>query len=37
MQQSVIIGRDYVHQAIRHAKGLGEGHGPLNHGWSLEN
>lgn len=26
---------DYVHQAMRHAPGLGTGHGPLDHGWPL--
>ena len=25
----------YVHQAILTAPGLGQGHGPLNHGWAL--
>jgi hydroxymethylpyrimidine/phosphomethylpyrimidine kinase len=25
----------YVHQAILTAPGLGQGHGPLNHGWPL--
>jgi hydroxymethylpyrimidine/phosphomethylpyrimidine kinase len=27
--------RDYVHQAIRQAPGLGAGHGPLNHGHTI--
>ena len=26
---------DYVHQAILNAPGLGQGHGPLDHGWPL--
>lgn len=26
---------DYVHQAILHAPGFGQGHGPLDHGWPL--
>ncbi|HYG28158.1 MAG TPA: bifunctional hydroxymethylpyrimidine kinase/phosphomethylpyrimidine kinase [Caulobacteraceae bacterium] len=26
---------DYVHQAMLHAPGLGQGHGPLDHGWAL--
>ena len=26
---------DYVHQAILQAPGLGQGHGPLDHGWPL--
>jgi hydroxymethylpyrimidine/phosphomethylpyrimidine kinase len=25
----------YVQEAIRHAPGLGQGHGPLDHGWRL--
>ncbi len=25
----------YVHEAMRHAPGLGGGHGPLDHGWPL--
>jgi hydroxymethylpyrimidine/phosphomethylpyrimidine kinase len=25
--------RDYLDGAIRHAPGLGKGHGPLNHFW----
>lgn len=37
LQQAMVIARDYVHQAIRHAPGLGKGHGPLNHGWPLNN
>jgi hydroxymethylpyrimidine/phosphomethylpyrimidine kinase len=27
---------DYVHQAILQAPGLGQGHGPLGHGWPLK-
>lgn len=26
---------DFVHQAMLHAPGLGAGHGPLDHGWTL--
>jgi hydroxymethylpyrimidine/phosphomethylpyrimidine kinase len=26
---------DYVHRAMRQAPGLGQGHGPLDHGWPL--
>ena len=26
---------DYVHQAMLHAPGFGQGHGPLDHGWPL--
>ena len=26
---------DYVHRAILQAPGLGQGHGPLDHGWPL--
>lgn len=36
LHQAIPVARDYVHQAIRHATKLGEGHGPLNHGWLLE-
>lgn len=28
--------RDYLASAIRHAPGLGAGHGPLGHGWPLQ-
>ena len=26
---------DYVHRAMLEAPGLGQGHGPLDHGWPL--
>jgi len=28
--------RDYLHGAIRDAKGFGTGHGPVHHGWQLQ-
>ena len=28
--------RDYLHGAIQHAKGFGSGHGPVDHGWTLQ-
>ncbi len=31
MRDAVAIARDYVHEAIATAPGLGKGHGPLNH------
>jgi hydroxymethylpyrimidine/phosphomethylpyrimidine kinase len=31
MRDAVSIARDYVHEAIASAPGLGKGHGPLNH------
>jgi len=37
LHQAIIVARDYVHQAIRYAPNLGKGHGPLNHGWPLNN
>ena len=33
LNNSVIRARSYVHEAIRTAPGLGQGHGPLNHGY----
>ncbi|MBU1287020.1 MAG: bifunctional hydroxymethylpyrimidine kinase/phosphomethylpyrimidine kinase [Alphaproteobacteria bacterium] len=33
---SVEQGRDYLMGALRTAKGLGTGHGPVNHGWLLD-
>ena len=33
---SVEQGRDYLLGALRTAKGLGMGHGPVNHGWLLD-
>jgi hydroxymethylpyrimidine/phosphomethylpyrimidine kinase len=35
LHDSVARARDYVRKAIETAPGLGEGHGPLNHGWTL--
>ncbi|MFN7175767.1 MAG: bifunctional hydroxymethylpyrimidine kinase/phosphomethylpyrimidine kinase [Thermaurantiacus sp.] len=35
LEEAVARGRDYVHRAIRAAPGLGQGHGPLGHGWPL--
>ncbi|MDG1287323.1 MAG: bifunctional hydroxymethylpyrimidine kinase/phosphomethylpyrimidine kinase [Rickettsiales bacterium] len=37
LTDAIKIGRDYVKQAIHHAPGLGKGHGPLGHGWTLQN
>jgi hydroxymethylpyrimidine/phosphomethylpyrimidine kinase len=36
LTQSVRRAVDYVHQAIRTAPGLGHGHGPLNHAWTVQ-
>ncbi len=33
--ESVRLARGYVHKAIRHAPGLGHGHGPTRHFWFL--
>ena len=33
---AVEMARDYLFGAIRSAKGLGKGHGPVNHGWILD-
>jgi hydroxymethylpyrimidine/phosphomethylpyrimidine kinase len=35
LADAVALGRDYVQGAIRHAPGLGQGHGPLGHGHPL--
>lgn len=35
LTDAVMMARDYVHEAIRTAPGLGRGHGPLNHGHTL--
>jgi hydroxymethylpyrimidine/phosphomethylpyrimidine kinase len=35
LHEAVKRARDYVRGAIEHAPGYGEGHGPLDHGWSL--
>jgi hydroxymethylpyrimidine/phosphomethylpyrimidine kinase len=34
--EAVEQGRDYLHGAIKSAKGLGKGHGPVHHGWLLD-
>ncbi len=36
MGEAVAMARDYVHAAIATAPGLGQGHGPLNHGHPLQ-
>jgi len=36
LKHAVTRARDYVQGAIRHAPGLGKGHGPLDHGWMLK-
>lgn len=33
---SVETARDYLHRAIKEAKGFGRGHGPVHHGWPLD-
>lgn len=35
LEAAVARARDYVHRAILAAPGLGQGHGPLGHGWPL--
>lgn len=35
LRQAVKRAGDYLHEAIRHAPGLGEGHGPVDHMWVL--
>ena len=35
LDQAVARAWDYVHQAMLHAPGFGQGHGPLDHGWAL--
>ena len=35
LEQAVAQAWAYVAEAIRHAPGLGRGHGPLDHGWPL--
>lgn len=35
VSEAVEAARDYLHGAIRNAKGLGHGHGPVDHGWTL--
>ncbi len=36
VNDAVEAARDYLHEAIRTARGFGHGHGPVNHGWKLE-
>ena len=35
VQDAVEQARDYLHKAIEHAPGLGQGHGPVAHNWTL--
>lgn len=35
VETAVREGRDYLHKAIQHAPGFGQGHGPVAHNWSL--
>lgn len=35
LEQAVARAWTYVHQAMLHAPGFGQGHGPLDHGWML--
>ncbi|MEO1552327.1 MAG: bifunctional hydroxymethylpyrimidine kinase/phosphomethylpyrimidine kinase [Pseudomonadota bacterium] len=35
MAEAVEAARDYLHQAILHAPGLGAGHGPVAHNWPV--
>jgi hydroxymethylpyrimidine/phosphomethylpyrimidine kinase len=35
LEQAVGRAIDYVRGAMRNAPGLGQGHGPLDHGWTL--
>ena len=35
LAEAVERARDYLHRAIETAPGLGNGHGPVNHGWPL--
>ena len=36
LDEAVLSARDFVYEAIRTAPGIGEGHGPLNHGLLLK-
>ena len=36
LDAAVARARDYVRKAIETAPGLGSGHGPLNHGWTVD-
>ncbi|RIJ31642.1 bifunctional hydroxymethylpyrimidine kinase/phosphomethylpyrimidine kinase [Henriciella algicola] len=35
-QDAVEAARDYLHRAIAVAKGFGNGHGPVHHGWPMD-
>ena len=35
IDEAVERARDYLHGAIRNAKGFGHGHGPVDHGWQI--
>jgi hydroxymethylpyrimidine/phosphomethylpyrimidine kinase len=35
LEEAVARAWTYVHEALRRAPGLGQGHGPLDHGWPL--
>lgn len=35
LREALSLAREYVEGAIRHAPGIGRGHGPLNHFWRL--
>ena len=35
VNEAVDAARTYLHEAIKHAPGLGSGHGPVAHNWSL--
>jgi hydroxymethylpyrimidine/phosphomethylpyrimidine kinase len=35
LREALSLAREYVQGAIRHAPGIGGGHGPLNHFWRL--
>lgn len=36
MSDAVEQARDYLHAALRNAKGFGKGHGPVHHGWQVD-
>jgi len=36
LEEAVARARAYLREAIAHAPGLGQGHGPLGHGWSCK-
>ncbi|MEE2878636.1 MAG: bifunctional hydroxymethylpyrimidine kinase/phosphomethylpyrimidine kinase [Pseudomonadota bacterium] len=36
MSDAVEQARDYLHAALRNAKGFGKGHGPVHHGWQAD-